>query len=272
MENALHEEGMRDPVPFSTHPEEGGREESIMLVPLPITLLFFLFLRRPPASPPVLTRGDRLLVISPGDVATPESVVHLGDVCTALAHSGVRRLLLREPQISQRQLDRLVLTLLPHYPRDGLLLHEKCPGAPNVAAAHGLGLHLKSTSDWRAQRASFRGPLGVSAHSEAEARLAADCGCQWAFLSPVARPTSKPGDVRPPIGEAAILRAQRSLHDDLDIVALGGITPQTAARLAAGGGRGVAVLGGVFSHGHATSAEQAKENARAYLEALASIT
>ena len=72
---------------------------------------------------------------------------------------------------------------------------------------HGLGLHLASTSDWRTERDRFCGPLGVSAHSELEVKLAAHCGCKWAFLSPVARPTSKPGDTRPPIGEAAVLRA-----------------------------------------------------------------
>ena len=70
----------------------------------------------------------------------------------------------------------------------------------------------------------------MSAHDEAEAALAARCGCQWAFLSPVARPTSKPGDTRPPIGEQAILQAQAALPA-IDIVALGGVTPAAAARL-----------------------------------------
>ena len=101
-----------------------------------------------------------------------------------------------------------------------------------------------------------------------EAKLAARCGCQWAFLSPVAHPTSKPGDMRPPIGEAAVLRAQRDLPE-LDIVALGGVTPASAARLASGGSRGVAVLGGVFRQGHATSPSDACEAASSYLDALA---
>ena len=221
--------------------------------------------------PPTLTYADQLLVISPGDVASPESAVWLSQVCASLAQRGVRRLLLREPHLSRRQLERLVQSLKPLYPRDGLILHEKCAGAQSVASAHGLGLHLASTSDWRARREKFSGPLGVSAHSEAEAHQAALCGCQWAFLSPVGHPTSKPNDCRPPIGEAAVLRAQRALPE-LDIMALGGVTPAAAARLAAGGGRGVAVLGGIFRKGHGTTTPEAQAAAAAYLDSLAEVT
>jgi thiamine-phosphate pyrophosphorylase len=212
-----------------------------------------------------------LLVISPGDAGSADAARSLEQTCAALSGCGVRRLLLREPHLPREQVERLVESLLPLYPRDGLILHEKCAGARAIAQANGIGLHLKSTSDWRAERAEFCGPLGVSAHSEAEAQLAAQYGCNWAFLSPVARPTSKPGDSRPPIGEAAVLRAQRRLPE-LDVVALGGVTPASAARLAAGGGRGVAVLGGIFRAGHATATADACAAATTYLDALAGVT
>ena len=90
---------------------------------------------------------------------------------------------------------------------------------------------------------------------------------EWAFFSPVARPTSKPGDVRPPIGEAAVVAAQ-GLVPSLDVYALGGVSPASAARLAAGGVRGVAVLGGLFPSGALTTAAQAEAAARPYLKAL----
>ena len=243
-------------------------------LPLPIVLAALLLrlpLRKPTAAPPRLTMADQVLVISPGDAQSAEEAARLADTCAALAKRGVRRLLLREPHLTRRQLERLVHTLRPLYPEYGLFVHEKCAGASTVAAANGLGLHLASTSDWRERRAQFRGPLGVSAHSEEEVEFAAACGCQYAFLSPVSRPTSKPGDARPPIGEAAILRAQRALPE-LDVVALGGVTPSSAARLASGGGRGVAVLGGVFSGGSATPVEEACMRAAAYLEAVCEVT
>ena len=226
--------------------------------------------RGTPHPRPTLTRADQLLVISPGDVDSPVALAQLTAACAKLAESGVKRLLLREPHISHSQLERLVQSLMPLYPSEGLLVHEKCAGAQAVAAAHNLGLHLASTTDWKARRASFRGRLGVSAHSLEEVQLAASCGCQWAFLSPVAQPTSKPDDARPSIGEAAVLRAQR-ITPDLDIVALGGITPAAAARLAAGGGRGVAVLGGIFGRGCATAPGEAQDCAAAYLKSVAEV-
>ena len=106
----------------------------------------------------------------------------------------------------------------------------------SIAAARGLGLHLESTSDWKEERKQFRGKLGVSARSESDAQRAAQCGFNWAFLPQWS------------VGEAAVLRAQRALPE-IDVIALGGVTPASAARLAAGGGRGVAVLGGIFGEG-----------------------
>ena len=87
------------------------------------------------------------------------------------------------------------------------------------------------------------------------------------MLRCAARPTSKPGDDRPPLGEAAFLRAQRALPA-IDLYALGGVTPASASRLAAGGGRGVAVLGGIFLDGATTSHGDAHAAASAYMDAL----
>ena len=197
-----------------------------------------------------LTNADQLLVISPGDATSTKT---LTDSCAELAKSGVKRLLLREPRLSKRQIEKLCSTLSELYPRDGLILHETCAGARSIAAARGLGLHLESTSDWKEERKQFRGKLGVSARSESDAQRAAQCGFNWAFLPQWS------------VGEAAVLRAQRALPE-IDVIALGGVTPASAARLAAGGGRGVAVLGGIFGEG--SSPADVRDAASEYIEAL----
>lgn len=211
-----------------------------------------------------------LLAITPGVPPAHDDDAHLrlSEACAALSTAGCDRLLLREPELSRPQVEALVDALLQRgLPPGEIVLHEKCSGARAIAAARGLGLHLRSTSDWKAERERWRGPLGASAHSAAELRAAAEHGLQWAFFSPVARPTSKPGDARPPIGEQAVLDAQRLLPA-LDVYALGGISPASAARLAAGGARGVAVLGGLFPHGAATTPEQARGAAAEYADAV----
>lgn len=209
-----------------------------------------------------------LVVLSPG-VPADGSTALLQASCMALARLDNVRVVLREPELPGDEIERLVSNLRPLFPREGsLVLHEKCADARRIAAAHGIGLHLSSIADWPAEREAFAGPLGVSAHSEAEVRAAAECGAQWAFLSPVARPTSKPGDMRPPLGEDALIIAQRALPE-IDVIALGGISPASAARLAAGGCRGVAVLGGVYSNGAATDPDDAYAAAAAFAKALA---
>lgn len=231
----------------------------IMLVPL---LAFSLPSTTAGASP-------QLVVLTPS-VPSAEGVTLLEASCAALAtqYAPHLRLVLREPHLSSEEIVRLVKALRPLFPAAGsLAVHEKCADARRIAKEYDLGLHLSSVAAWSDERAAFDGPLGVSAHSEAEVRLAAEYGVQWAFLSPVAHPTSKPGDVRPPIGEEAVLRAQRALPD-IDIVALGGISPASAARLVAGGCRAVAVLGGIFRDGPETRPEVACAAAADFCDVL----
>ena len=214
-----------------------------------------------------------LLVISPG-TATASSVEGLRDCCRALAalrseHGDGARLtlLLREPELEYEHIDSIVNDLAPLFGSDGLRLHEKCEGARAIAGAHGLGLHLKSSTDWQSVRTDWSGPLGASAHSLEEAGLADQHGLQWVFLSPVFQPTSKPLDVRPHLGEEYLLHAQRS-HPALGIYALGGISPSAARRLAAAGAHGVAVLGGIFQAGVQTTPEQVTVAASEFLDEL----
>ena len=230
----------------------------------PTALLFLMM-----ALATTTTTTTKLVVLTPSVLSTDAALLQAS--CTALAMHRCAphlQLILREPHLSSDEIVRLVEALRPLFPSKGsLAVHEKCADARRIAKEYGLGLHLSSVAAWSAERAEFDGPLGVSAHSEAEACAAAECGVQWAFLSPVAHPTSKPGDVRPPIGEQAVLSAQRALPD-IDIVALGGISPESAARLASGGCRAVAVLGGVFRDGPGTQPEVACAAAASFCDAL----
>lgn len=140
---------------------------------------------------------------------------------------------------------------LPDDPR--LILHARMPGAEALATAHGWGLHLPGAADVAEVRARFSGPLGYSAHSPAEADAALAAGADWAFLSPIWAPASKPGDARPPLGPAA-LGPRR--------YALGGVAPGRVAACLDAGAAGVAVLGGIWG------AEDPAGAVRAYLAAI----
>ena len=215
-----------------------------------------------------------LLVISPG-TATASSMESLQECCRALAALRDERskdgagltLLLREPDLEYEQIDRIVSDLAPRFGSDGLRLHEKCEGARAIASAHGIGLHVKSTTDWQLTRADWSGPLGASTHSLEEVDLASQYGLQWVFLSPVFQPTSKPLDARPHLGEEYLLHAQRT-YPELGIYALGGISPSAARRLAAAGAHGVAVLGGIFRAGVHTPPQQVTAAASEFLDEL----
>lgn len=190
---------------------------------------------------------------------------------SVLAEVGVTKLLLREPALDATQVLALAERLRPLF-ADGLYVHERCAGAREAAAQLSLGLHLRGTSDWAAERDRWPGPLGASTHSEAEVLEAARIGLQWAFLSPLARPTSKPGDTRPTLGEARIVRAHdaaRAARASFDLYALGGATPDAAARLASRG-IGVAVLGGLWSTGADGVPEADAEAAHAFVRAAGS--
>lgn len=212
-----------------------------------------------------------LVVISPGS-ATGESVTQLRESCMALARLQTTRgasltLLLREPHLEQEQMDSMVRELVPLFAPGRLWLHEKCAGARSAATAHGLGLHLTSTADWRGERVEWSGALGASTHSMEEVSLAERSGLNRVFLSPVFQPSSKPLDTRDHLGQSYIVRAQQE-HPALDIYALGGITPHAAAELAAAGIRGVAVLGGIFRDGVETTPEDVIVATSEYLDCV----
>jgi len=116
-------------------------------------------------------------------------------------------------------------------------------GRLDVALLVGAHLHLPAggltPEDVRPHLPEGR-LVSVAVHDEAEARAAR--GADLALVSPVFSPGSKPGDTRPTLGPEGFQKLAALLP--CPALALGGITPESAAQLH--GAKGFAVISGVL--------------------------
>nr|WP_244528838.1 thiamine phosphate synthase [Methylobacterium gossipiicola] len=117
-------------------------------------------------------------------------------------------------------------------------------GDASLAARLGAdGVHLPGGTTLeeigQARRLLPNGLIGVSTHSVAEVETAARHGADYATLSPIFATVSKPG-YGPALGPEAIAAAH--VHG-LPVLALGGITPETAHACCEAGAAGIAVMG-----------------------------
>lgn len=85
--------------------------------------------------------------------------------------------------------------------------------------------------------------LGFSAHNISQAAAAEKIGMDYAFLSPIFSPLSKP-ETRTPLGILPLTEAAATLK--LPLFALGGITAENVGEIAASGVRGVALISSVM--------------------------
>jgi thiamine-phosphate pyrophosphorylase len=108
--------------------------------------------------------------------------------------------------------------------------------------------------------------VGRSCHDRAGLLEAWAQGAEWALLSPVAAPLSKPATL-PPLGVGGVARCVGGI--DLPVLGLGGVTAGLAAALVRAGAHGVAVAGGVL--GADDPGQAGLELLRAIEEAEASI-
>jgi thiamine-phosphate pyrophosphorylase len=133
-------------------------------------------------------------------------------------------------------------------------------GRLDVALLVGAHLHLPAQGPTVEDVRPFL-PAGrlvsVAVHDTAEARLAQ--GADLALVSPVFAPGSKPGDTRPPLGPEGFQVLREALP--CPALALGGITPERAARLPRA--QGFAVISALLE------AEDPAGVARALLQAAA---
>jgi thiamine-phosphate pyrophosphorylase len=116
-------------------------------------------------------------------------------------------------------------------------------GRLDVALLVGAHLHLPA-GGLRPEEVRPHLPAGrqvsVAVHDEREARAAR--GADLALVSPVFSPGSKPGDTRPTLGPEGFHALARALP--CPALALGGVTPERAARLE--GAAGFAVISAVL--------------------------
>jgi thiamine-phosphate pyrophosphorylase len=183
----------------------------------------------------------RLFGITPGDDGHHRNLQALAE---AAARGGVDALIIREPHISERRLVTLSRRLAPWF-GPGLILHARHPDALELASSAGWGLHLPSGGKPRQARDQVKGLLGISCHTQAELSEAHEAGCDYAMLSPIYKPSSKPQDTRQTLGLTRMRRAIAGCP--MPVIALGGLTAARAGRCVAAGAHGIATMGGLFA-------------------------
>jgi thiamine-phosphate pyrophosphorylase len=179
----------------------------------------------------------RLLVISqlaslPGGAGTGAGAWFAG-----LAAAGVDAVQLREKHLDDLQLYELARLARAALPPPALLLVN---GRADVALAAGAdGVHLPADGvPAGALRARFGSSLliGVSTHRHDEVGRARRDGADYVVFGPVYPPPSASGH-GPAVGLAALARAAQA---GIPVYALGGVTLERFAEVAAAGAAGVA--------------------------------
>jgi thiamine-phosphate pyrophosphorylase len=176
-------------------------------------------------------------IVDPLDTGrTPENLA------ADLVAGGARLLQLRLKDASTRELLAAARAVRALTTRAGALLLVN--DRPDVAlAAHADGVHLGQDDLPVAAARTVLGPgalIGVSTHDVEQARTAAADGADYVGVGPVFATSTKRGAL-PPRG-LALVRAVRTAVP-LPLVAIGGITPETAAGVRAAGADAVAMIG-----------------------------
>ena len=163
------------------------------------------------------------------------------DLATAYLAGGARLLQLRLKDASARELLAAAVAIRPLTRAAGaiFLVNDR----PDVArAAEADGVHLGQDDVPVAVARGLLGPdrwIGVSTHDVDEARAALAAGADYLGVGPIFETTSKAGAL--PARGLELLRAVRALTDR-PLVAIGGITPETAVSALAAGADAVAMI------------------------------
>jgi thiamine-phosphate pyrophosphorylase len=164
------------------------------------------------------------------------------NIAAAVGRGGGRWLLLRDKDLAREERWDLAARLARIASQHGIALSVSTD--VELAAAIGAaGIHLQAAAAVAPARRRL-GPtaiIGVSAHALADVAAAADA--DYVTLSPIFLTGSKPG-YGPALGVAA-LHAAAASHD-IPVLALGGVTADTAGGCLAAGARGIAVMGEVM--------------------------
>ena len=163
-------------------------------------------------------------------------------LAAALLRGGARLVQLRWPGASTRDLlaaARAIRTLARA--AGALFLVNDRPDVARAAEADGVHLGQDDLPVAAARRVLGAGRLiGVSTHDPGQARAAEAAGADYLGVGPVYATATKP-DALAPRGLALVSAVRAAVRCPL--VAIGGITPETAAAVRAAGADAVAMIG-----------------------------
>jgi thiamine-phosphate pyrophosphorylase len=173
----------------------------------------------------------------PADTNVLQTIVR--NLAADLNQVGPDWIQIREKDLAARDLFELVRNAmaLPNPRGVKILVNSRVDVAVSAGAA---GVHLPAGSPapgaWRSiVPQDFL--IGVSCHSLAEVRRAAEEGADYVLFGPVFQPLSKPESL-PPLGLEELARAAQAV--EIPVLALGGITTENAKQCVAAGAGGVA--------------------------------
>ncbi|MBO0751100.1 MAG: thiamine phosphate synthase [Bradyrhizobiaceae bacterium] len=164
------------------------------------------------------------------------------DIAQAVGQAGGHWLLFRDKDLEQAARRGLAGRLSAIGRRHGM--HLSVSRDVDLAAECGASLHLQSSAAIGAARLRL-GPhalIGVSAHALGDVERAAAADADYVTLSPIFLTSSKPG-YGPALGVGALKAAAKV---GIAVVALGGVTADTALRCVDAGAAGVAVMGEIM--------------------------
>ena len=170
----------------------------------------------------------------------------LTEVAAAALRGGIRAIQLREKDLSSRDLLRHATDLIPLTRSAGavLLINDRIDVALAVGAD---GVHLRTDSLPTRIVRRVLGPgklIGVSTHSLADVRRAAEEGADFVTFGPVFATPSK-ARYGLPLGLDALAEACR--RSPIPVYALGGMEGDRIASALAAGARGVAIISAIMS-------------------------
>jgi thiamine-phosphate pyrophosphorylase len=152
--------------------------------------------------------------------------------------------MVREKDLDTAALGELAKEFVDHArPFGGRVLVNGDVEAAEVAGAAGVHLQSPAQIGQARERLGDKALIGVSTHNLEEAQAAADENADYVTVSPIFLTDSKPG-YGPALGIDALAEICR--HLTVPVVALAGITPQTAASCLSAGAAALAVMGTVM--------------------------
>jgi thiamine-phosphate pyrophosphorylase len=164
-------------------------------------------------------------------------------IAAAVGRGGGRWLLLRDRDLAREERWDLAARLAGIAAEHGFALSVSTDIELAVAVG-AVGIHLQAAAAVAParERLGSAAVIGVSAHGPADVAAAAGAAADYVTLSPIFATGSKPG-YGPALGTDALRAA--AAHD-IAVLALGGVTAQTAGACLAAGARGIAVMGEIM--------------------------